>query len=146
MSYRVPPAEVVAVAISDVLREHGAITSQRLFAQFVREKLRCLDKDYAITDERVRRIALQSNLVSLEVETRDTGVKVKVGRCPVCSSRLRKVRNETIYGGSVILGYRCTTCPFSMGTTKEVPVKYIFHDALPRVRCRSDRKTAQRTL
>jgi transposase-like protein len=146
MSYRVPTAEVVAIAISDVLREHGAITSQRLFAHFVREKLRCLDKEYAITEERVRKIAIQSGLVSLDVETRDTGIRVKVGRCPVCNSRLRKVRNETIYGGSVILGYRCTSCPYAMGTTRKVPVKYTFHDALPRIRCRTERKTAQRTL
>jgi hypothetical protein len=44
MSYRVPTVEVLAVAISDVLREHGAISSQRLFAEFVREKLKNLDQ------------------------------------------------------------------------------------------------------
>ena len=66
----------------DVLREHGAITSQRLFAHFVREKLRCLDKDYAITDERVRKIAIQSGLVSLDVETRDTGIQGQDGPLP----------------------------------------------------------------
>ncbi|MBI0582807.1 MAG: hypothetical protein ISF22_01120 [Methanomassiliicoccus sp.] len=146
MSYRVPTAEVLAVAISDVLREHGTIGSQRLFARFVQEKLRCLDKSYTATEERVRRIAIQNNLVTVEVETRDTGEKVKVGRCPVCDSRLRRVRNSTIYGGSVILGYRCTSCPYRMGTTKKVPTKYIFRDALPKVRCRAERKTTQRTL
>jgi len=146
MSYRVPPAEVLAVAIADVLREHGAISSQRLFAHFVREKLQCIDKDYSVTEERVRRTAIQSGLVTVEVETRDTGIKVKGGRCPVCDSRMRKVRNSTLYGGAVILGYRCTSCPYKMGTTKRVPVKYTFHDALPRVRCRTERKTEQRTL
>ena len=146
MSYRVPPAEVLAVAIADVLREHGAIGSQRLFAHFVREKLRCIDKNYSVTEERVRRTAIQSGLVTVEVETRDTGIRVKGGRCPVCDSRMRKVRNSTLYGGSVILGYRCTSCPYKMGTTKRVPVKYTFHDALPRVRCRNERKTEQRTL
>jgi transposase-like protein len=146
MSYRVPTAEVLAVAIADVLREHGAITSQRLFTHFVREKLRCLDKDYTVTEERVRMVAIQSGLVTVEVETRDSGIKVKGGRCPVCDSRMRKVRNSTIYGGSVILGYRCTSCPYKMGVTKRVPVKYTFHDALPRVHCRTEQKTTQRTL
>jgi Fe-S cluster biogenesis protein NfuA len=55
------------------------------------------------------------------------------------------VRNSTIYGGSVILGYRCTSCPYSMGTTKKIPTKYIFHDALPRVRT-TEKKHTQRTL
>jgi transposase-like protein len=145
MSYRVPTAEVLAVAISDVLREHGAISSQRLFAEFVLEKLKRLDKDYAVSEERVRRVAIQSGLVKVEVETRDSGVRTKMGRCPVCGARMRKVRNETIYGGSVILGYRCTSCPYSMGTTKKIPTKYIFHDALPRVRV-PEKKHTQRTL
>lgn len=145
MSYRVPSAEVLAVAIADVLREHGTISSQRLFAHFVREKLRCIDRNYGITEERVRRTAVQSGMARMEVETRDTGIKVKGGRCPVCNARLRKVRNRTIYGGSVILGYRCTSCPYKMGTTMRVPVKYIFHDELPHVRC-PERRSKQRTL
>ncbi|MDW5562054.1 MAG: hypothetical protein SA339_02420 [Methanomassiliicoccus sp.] len=146
MSYRVPNAEMLAVAIADVLREHGAIGSQRLLARFVREKLGCIDKDYKVTEERVRRLAIQSGLVTVEVETRDTGVRVKGGRCPVCDSRMRKIRNETIYGGSVILGYRCTSCPYKMGTTQRIPVKYIFHDALPKPRCRKQPRGKQRTL
>lgn len=146
MSYRVPTAEVLAVAIADVLREHGVIGSQHLFARFVREKLRCMDKNYTVTEERVRRLAIQSGLVTVEVETRDTGVKVKGGRCPVCGSRMRRVRNSTIYGGSVILGYRCTSCPYKMGSTQRAPVKYTFHDALPKPHCRRQIKGKQRTL
>lgn len=145
MSYRVPTMEVLAVAISDVLREHGSITSQRLLAELVREKLKRLDSSYSVTEERVRKSAIQAGLVKVEVESRDSGIKMKMGRCPVCASRMRKVRNETIYGGSVILGYRCTACPYSMGITKKVPIKYIFHDALPRVRVK-DKKHTQRTL
>jgi transposase-like protein len=105
-----------------------------------------MDKDYTVTEERVRRLAIQSGLVTVDVESRDTGIKIKLGRCPVCSSRMRKVRNETIYGGSVILGYRCTSCPYKMGTTRRIPIKYTFHDALPRVQCRGERKSMQRTL
>lgn len=146
MSYRVPSAEVLAVAISDVLREHGMISSQRLFAYFVREKLKCLDKQFAVTEERVRRTAMQSGLVRLEVETRDTGVKVKGGYCPVCHSRLRRVKNETIYGGTVTLGYRCVSCPYVMGATLRVPTKYTFHEAMPRQRCRTSSKHTQRRL
>ncbi len=145
MSYRVPTIEVLAVAISDVLREHGAISSQRLFAEFVREKLKHLDNEYAVTEERVRKVAIQSGLVKVDVESRDSGVKTKMGRCPVCGSRMRKVRNETIYGGSVILGYRCTSCPYSRGTTKKIPTKYTFHDAQPKPR-RSESKHTQSTL
>jgi transposase-like protein len=145
MSYRIPTPEVLAVAISDVLREHGAITSQRLFAEFVREKLQRMDPAYAVTEERVRIMAIQSGLVKVEVESRDSGIKTKMGRCPVCGSRMRKVRNETIYGGSVILGYRCTSCPYSMGTTKKIPTKYIFHDAQPKQR-RSESRHTQSTL
>ncbi len=145
MSYRVPPGEVLAVAINDVLRENGTISSQRLFADLVREKLRCLDKDYTVTEDRVRRVALLAKLVDVEISTRDTGVKVKGGRCPVCASRLRKVKNGTIYGGSVTLGFKCVACPFTMGATRCIPTRYSFHESKRRTKYRP-RKNAQRRL
>jgi hypothetical protein len=134
MSYRIPSVEVLAVAISEVLREHGAAPSQRSLGDMVREKIRTVDPGYAVSDERVRKVAVQSGLVKIEVETRDTGKKARIGRCPVCGSRLSRVRNETIYGGTVILRYRCRSCPFSMGKTRAVPTRYVFHDAMTRAR------------
>ncbi|NLT37811.1 MAG: hypothetical protein GXX95_06610 [Methanomassiliicoccus sp.] len=144
MSYRLPPAEVIAIAICDVLREHGPIASQRLFTDFVREKLRYINDEYTVTEERVRKIALQSGLVRVEIATRDTGIKIKGGRCPVCNSRLRRVKNETIYGGTVTLGFKCVSCPLTMGATRRVPTRYTFHEAKPRGPCRQSRHTQHR--
>ncbi len=47
-------------------------------------------------------------------------------KCPVCGARLRKVRNMTVFGGTVTLGYRCDRCRYWTGLRKRVPTRYIF--------------------
>jgi hypothetical protein len=137
MSYRLPPSQVLAVAISNALREHTTISSQRHFTALVRDKLRSIDPCYAVTEERVRREAIKHNLVKVAIQTRETEIKSKGAKCPVCGTRMRRVRNKTIYGGAITLGHRCPRCPFSMGLKKRVPVRYVFTDAIPRHRAQN---------
>ncbi len=144
MAYRVPTAEVLAVAVSAAIRDINTVGSQRRLTELVREELRRIDPSYGVTEERVRRTAITSGLVLVTVETRDTGRRKRVVKCPVCSSRLKRVRNRTISGGTVTIGKKCTVCPFRMGTTRRVPVRYIFSNAHPRRY--SFKKDEQRTL
>lgn len=144
MAYRVPTAEVLAVAIANALRESPTVSSQRRLAELVREKLGELDPSYAVTEERVRRTAISAGLVKLEVLTRDTGKRRKATHCPVCGSKLERVRNRTITGGTVTIGRRCESCQFQMGRTQRVPTRYVFSSAHPRRRGRMDER--QRTL
>lgn len=145
MSSRVPAAEVLAVAIADVLREHATVDSQNRFAELVREKLRYIDPQYGVTEERLRKVAIQSGLVTVEVESRDSGKRVRMKECPVCGGRMERVRNKTLSGGTTTLGYRCDTCPYSTGSTRRIPTRYVFHSALPRAR-RSQKAPWQKTL
>ena len=145
MSYKVPPSQVLAVAISEALRDTPTISSQRMLTQLVKAKLKGLDPEYSVTEPRVRKMAVTLNLVRLEIKTRDSGIKRRMIVCPVCGSHMQRVRNGTIYGGSVILGYKCSTCPYSTGRTKEVPTQYTFHDAIPREH-RSNLGFVQNTL
>jgi len=144
MAYRVPTAEVLAVAIANALRENPTVGSQRRLAELVREKLAELDPAYAVTEERVRRTAISAGLVKVEVLTRDTGRRKRTTQCPVCGARLERVRNRTITGGTVTIGRKCRTCLFQMGRTLCVPTRYVFSTAHPRRRSRMDSR--QRTL
>jgi len=145
MSYRVPSAEVLAVAIADVLREHESVGSQALFTALVREKLRDLDPEYAVAEERVRRTAVQLDMVRMEVQSRDSGKRARMKVCPVCGGRMLKKRNRTLSGGTTTLGYRCEKCPYSTGSTRRIPTRYVFHSALPRAR-KYKRDEGQSTL
>lgn len=145
MSYRLPATEVLAVAIVDVLREHRSVDSQAKFVELVRGKLRDIDPEYAVTEERLRRVAVRSALVTMEVESRDSGKRARMKACPVCGGRMEKVRNRTVFGGTTTLGYRCDTCPYSTGSTRRIPTRYVFRSALPPAK-RSDRVPRQSTL
>lgn len=134
MSYRVPATELLAVAIADVLRSHASVGSQAQFTELVRQKLRDIDPEYAVTEERLRRMAVRSGLVTVEVESRDSGKRTRTKVCPVCGGRMERVRNRTLAGGTTTLGYRCDTCPYATGPTRRIPVRYVFRSALPRAK------------
>jgi hypothetical protein len=46
--------------------------------------------------------------------------------CPVCRSTLRPIRNRTLEGDRVTLGYRCTHCAYWTHLRRRVPVRYRF--------------------
>jgi DNA-directed RNA polymerase subunit RPC12/RpoP len=49
-----------------------------------------------------------------------------MSRCPVCNTRITPVKNETIFGGSVTLGYECSFCGYWTGMKRRVPQRYVF--------------------
>lgn len=131
MNYRVPSADVLATAIEEVMKDHPTIGSQRQLAKYVREKLLAIDPDYSVTEERVRKIGILQKLFKIQIQSRESDRKSIYARCPVCGSKMSKVRNKTMYGGTVTLGYRCTVCPFWMGIRSRVPVRYAFSKDVP---------------
>lgn len=144
MAHRVPTAEVLSAAVAAAIKDMNIVGSQRRLTCLVREELRRIDPRYGVTEERVRRMAINARLVKVMVESRDTGKRKRVTTCPVCGSRLKRVRNRTITGGTVTIGKKCPLCPFRMGTTRRVPVRYTFANAHPRRY--SFKKDEQRTL
>jgi hypothetical protein len=144
MAYRVPTTEVLAAAVAAAIRDLNVVGSQRQLTDLVREELRRIDPMYGVTEERVRKTAINARLVKVEVESRDTRRRKRVITCPVCGSKLKRVRNRTISGGTVTIGKKCPVCPFRMGTTRRVPVRYVFVNANPRRY--SFKENEQRTL
>ncbi len=127
MSYRIPTEDTLIEVISEVMEEHQMFTSQRRFSAAVSETLRRRDPEARVSPERVRRIAILNGLVRLEIHAADTEERSRYRRCPVCSSKMRRLKNMTIYDGTVTNGYRCTVCPYWTGMRKRVPNRYVFH-------------------
>jgi uncharacterized protein with PIN domain len=71
-------------------------------------------------------LALESGLVELEVRCKEVPGLRSLFRCPVCGHRLKRVKNMTVFGGSVTVGYRCPNCPYWTGMRRRVPTRYIF--------------------
>ncbi|MGQ9587406.1 MAG: hypothetical protein ACUVT7_03365 [Thermoplasmata archaeon] len=126
MAYRIPSDTELVEAIKDALRRHGVVNSQRKMTQLVLKELRRHDPDYAVSEERVRKAAISNNLAKIDVRCRDSSVKTLAGNCPVCGGKMRRIRNLTVYGGTVTVGYKCTICGYWTGLKHRVPTLYVF--------------------
>lgn len=126
MAYRKPSDTEVVEAIKDALHRHGVVNSQRKMTELVLKELRRHDSDYSVSEARVRRLAIRNDLAKIEIYGRETRDKTLAGACPVCGGRTKRIRNLTVYGGTVTMGYRCSVCGYWTGLRQRVPTLYVF--------------------
>ncbi|QLH74571.1 MAG: hypothetical protein HPY73_03305 [Methanomassiliicoccales archaeon] len=150
MPYRIPPAKILSQSISEVIRSKGTVISQRKFSELVNANLRKKDPEYVASEERIRRMAIFKNLAKLHIHYRETKEPSDHGECPVCRSETKEIRNQTLSGENVRLGYRCTRCPYWTGPNKRIPVRYTFIalqqgviEPAPKKRRKGDERYAQ---
>ena len=124
-TYRIPSDERVRGSLSRVFSTRQIVDSQRRLKQLVERDLKG-DEKYRVGEPRLRVLAIESGLVNLEIRCRDTEEMRSLVRCPVCGERLKKVRNMTVFGGTVTLGYRCERCRYWTGLRRRVPTRYVF--------------------
>jgi DNA-directed RNA polymerase subunit RPC12/RpoP len=126
MAYRKPSDTEIVEAIRDALRRHGVINSQRKMTELVLKELHRHDSDYSVSENRVRRLAINNELAKVVIRSRDSKEKTRAGACPVCGARTKPIRNETVYGGTVTRGYKCGACGYWTGLKHRVPTLYVF--------------------
>lgn len=124
-SYRIPTDDRVVESLRRILTTRPTVDSQRKLKQLVERDLKG-DERYRVGEPRLRLLAIESGLINLEIRCRDTQEMRSLVKCPVCGSRPRKVRNMTVFGGTVTLGYRCDRCKYWTGLKRRVPTRYIF--------------------
>ena len=124
-SYRIPSDARVRESIARVLSTRPTVESQRKLKQLIEKDLKG-DEKYRVGEPRLRLLAIRSGLVNLEIRCRDTQEMRSLVKCPVCGERLKKVRNMTVFGGTVTLGYRCDRCKYWTGLRRRVPTRYVF--------------------
>lgn len=126
MARRKPSDTEVVEAIKDALHRYGVVSSQRKMTELVLKELRRHDPDYSVSEQRVRRLAINNGLANIEIHGRDTRDKTLAGACPVCGGKTKRIRNLTVYGGTVTTGYRCAVCGYWTGLRQRVPTLYVF--------------------
>jgi len=127
MRYHIPSDEQVLNGLEKVLKEFRTVHSQNKLKQLVEKKLSTKKKNYNISASRVRNIAINSDFVKLEIQSREGDPKKLLTKCPVCNSTLKRVKNLTIWGGEVTIEFRCNKCSYWTGKKKRIPTRYIFH-------------------
>ena len=123
--YRIPSDDRVRASLARVFSTRRAVNSQRQLKRLVEKDLKG-EEDFRVGEPRLRQIAIDSGRLDLEIHCRETEERKSLVRCPVCGERLRRVRNMTVFGGTVTLGYRCARCTYWTGLRKRVPTRYVF--------------------
>ena len=124
-AYRIPKDEHVLSALRRATAVKPTVDSQRKLKRLVEKELKA-EEVFKVGGQRLRRIAIDSKLFDLRIATRETEVKRSLVKCPVCGARLGRLRNMTVFGGTVTLGYKCGTCGYWTGIRRRVPVRYTF--------------------
>lgn len=125
MGYRIPSDERLLEAIETSLQRHPMADSQRELGDQVRRVLQEDDADWRASDRRIRRLAIDNDLVEVRVRTGTTGEQVREV-CPVCEHDLQQVKNRTLKGDTTVVGTECPRCPYATGARHEVPLRYTF--------------------
>jgi uncharacterized protein with PIN domain len=123
--YRIPDDEQVAAALERVIATKREVDSQRKLKRFVEKELQG-EEVFRIGEVRVRHVAIDSGIIDLKIICRESGKTRSMAKCPVCTARLKRVRNMTVWGGTVTLGYHCERCGYWTGIKHRIPVRYVF--------------------
>ncbi len=124
-AYRIPSDERIRESLARLFSTRQIVDSQRKLKSLVERDMKG-DERYRVGEPRLRLLAIDSGLVDLEIHCRDTEEMRSLVKCPVCGHRLKKVRNMTVFGGTVTLGYRCDRCRYWTGLKRRVPTRYVF--------------------
>jgi uncharacterized protein with PIN domain len=127
MGYEIPKEEEVSEIITKILERRGVIESQAELHREVMKHLKRRNKDYKLSERRMRIIALSNKSVALEIRYKLTDKVVEdMEKCPVCGGNMARIENSTLDGKKVIIGFKCTSCPYWTGKKLRVPIRYIF--------------------
>lgn len=110
-----------------VLRSHGGVVeTQEALREELARRLRLEDATYRVGAGRLRRLLLASRAIHLEVRYALRPLRRPLEACPVCQQKVRPIRNRTLFGDTVVTGYRCSSCAFWTPLKRRVPARYVF--------------------
>jgi len=125
--YRRPADDLVRRAARRVVRGGKAsFPSQAAFLGAVVDAVRNEDPLAALGGFRLRRLVVGLPGVRLSVRYAERPGREPATECPVCGSELAPIRNQTLTGGTVVLGQRCVRCDYWCHVHRRVPVRYSF--------------------
>jgi transposase-like protein len=124
--YALPSEELIIETGIGVLSTSGTIDSQEKMRKLVLRKIRFQNDKYKLSGKRLRKALIKSGNVKIQIITREVPGKRPYFTCPVCDTKLVKIRNQTLNGTEVILGYRCPLCGYWTHRKRRMPFRYIF--------------------
>ncbi|MCL2711727.1 MAG: hypothetical protein FWD37_00410 [Methanomassiliicoccaceae archaeon] len=129
--YRIPDDGILERAIRTVVKKEGHIRSQSEMKELVMNELRKDDTDYRTSGERIRKMAIERNILRVEIEYNSRDDRSLPDVCPVCGYPMTAMDNTTLDGQDTKIGRRCTKCPYHTGLKRRTPGRYTFSKGAP---------------
>ncbi len=127
MGYEIPKVDEVKEILLKIMKRRGIIESQAELHREVMKHLKRRNKDYKLSEKRMRIITLATGKVKIEIRYKLTDKIIEsMDKCPVCGEEMVRIENSTLDGENVIIGFKCTKCPYWTGRNLRVPIRYIF--------------------
>lgn len=126
MGWKFAKDELLIEALRRALGNRKTMCSQRELRDKVVRELKKTEQGLTASGERIRRLAITSGLAHVDIQWRETDKKTARFKCPVCGSPLKATKNETVFGGTVTLGFNCPVCPFRTTMKRKEPTRYTF--------------------
>ncbi len=125
-SYRIPPEDLVRAEALERIGSGEGPSTQRGLREEVLRGLGGRRRRFALSGRRLRHILLATPGVNVQTRFAQRAGRQPLTACPVCSSPVRPIRNHTLLGDRVVLGYECARCGYWTHLKRRVPVRYAF--------------------
>lgn len=127
MSRNIAGEDSIVRAVRKVMDTERRVESQRELSELVLKELGTEEgREIRASPSRIRKAAILSGSVKIEISYRESERSEIPEICPVCGSAMAPVYNRTLDGKTVEIKRRCIVCPYSAGKKPMVPGKYIF--------------------
>lgn len=121
----IPNSELVERIVYYAMKRRGIVHTQDELAEIVRKELKKLNKNFAITPRRVRKIALRIENMEVTIKTKKSR-KARPKKCPVCGNKLIPIHAKNLLGKKIAVGFRCRACNYHADEKFFAPMKYEF--------------------
>jgi len=118
--------EKVIEGIKQALSRRLKIESQEELCKLVLGILRKEYKNYSLTPQRVKRLALTIPGVEVKAKTKKMPKIKKIKECPVCGSKIVPLKGKNLLNKKILIGYKCVNCAYQCDLEAFMPMKYFF--------------------
>lgn len=125
MAYSIPSDEILEDAIFSVMYRNNQVRSQKEMVELVNIEL-AKKGDYRASGERIRRVAIDRDLVRLDIRYNEFNDSDLPEYCPVCRNPMQSIYNKTLYDQTIEVKRKCSSCSYSVGKRKRMPGHYTF--------------------
>ena len=125
-SKKIPRADLVKNIIKEVLKRRRVVQSQEDLSAIVLEKLKKIDKKYALSPRRTKNLVIKIPGIEIKAKTKKIPKITKLEDCPVCKRKFDKIFGKNLLNKKIHIGYICKRCGYTTDLESFMPMKYIF--------------------